>query len=88
MVLPFLLLLLSIALGPLVARHWWDKHYPKVALALAFLTLGYYLLGLQAYERVRHTAQEYISFIVLIGSLFVVSGGIHITVKGEATVAS
>ena len=32
-----------------------------------------------------HTAHEYISFIVLVGSLFVVSGGIHIGVKGEAT---
>jgi len=32
-----------------------------------------------------HTAVEYVSFIALIGSLFVVSGGIHINVKGEAT---
>ena len=31
------------------------------------------------------TAHEYISFIALIGSLFVVSGGIHVGVKGEAT---
>ena len=31
------------------------------------------------------TAHEYVSFIALIGSLFVVSGGIHIRVKGEAT---
>ena len=30
-------------------------------------------------------AHEYVSFIALIGSLFVVSGGIHINVKGEAT---
>src|SRR2546423_2817804 len=85
MVVPFLVLLLCIALGPLLARHWWEKHYPKVAFALAFITLTYYALGLQAFDRVRHTAYEYISFIVLIGSLFIVSGGIHITVKGEAT---
>ena len=32
-----------------------------------------------------HTGVEYFSFIALIGSLFVVSGGIHISVKGEAT---
>jgi Na+/H+ antiporter NhaD/arsenite permease-like protein len=30
-------------------------------------------------------AHEYVSFIALIGSLYVVSGGIHIRVKGEAT---
>jgi Na+/H+ antiporter NhaD/arsenite permease-like protein len=34
-----------------------------------------------------HVAHEYLSFIALIGSLFVVSGGIHIRVKGEATPA-
>jgi Na+/H+ antiporter NhaD/arsenite permease-like protein len=34
---------------------------------------------------VLRTAKEYVSFIALIGSLFVVSGGIHINVKGEAT---
>ena len=47
--------------------------------------LGYYLLGLQASARVWHMAHDYTSFIALIGSLFVVSGGIHINVKGEAT---
>ena len=31
-----------------------------------------------------HVTHEYVSFIVLIGSLFVVSGGIHIKVNGEA----
>jgi len=38
-----------------------------------------------ARHTVQHTATEYIGFIALIGSLFVVSGGIHINVKGEAT---
>jgi Na+/H+ antiporter NhaD/arsenite permease-like protein len=47
--------------------------------------LCYYLFGLHAYTRVLHVAHEYVSFIALIGSLFVVSGGIHINVKGEAT---
>src|ERR1043166_9267051 len=49
--------------------------------------VGAHRAGLQAQERVLHTASEYVSFIVLIGSLFVVSGGIHINVKGEATPA-
>ena len=75
----------AIALGPLVNAEAWGRHYPKVALALGAITLVYYLFGLHAHERVLHVAHEYVSFIVLIGSLFVVSGGIHITVKGEAT---
>jgi len=85
MILPFVALLGLIALAPLFFPGWWHHHYPKVAYALGALTLGYYLLGLHAYERVWHTGIEYFSFIALIGSLFVVSGGVHISVKGEAT---
>ena len=82
---PFGVLLAAIALAPLCFADWWHKHYPKVAYALGAVTLAYYLIGLNAYVRVGHTAIEYASFIMLIGSLFVVSGGIHINVKGEAT---
>jgi Na+/H+ antiporter NhaD/arsenite permease-like protein len=85
MILPFALLLGMIASGPLFFAGWWAKHYPKVALGLGLCTLIYYLAGLQAFERVFHVAHEYVSFIVLIGSLFVVSGGIHIHIKGQAT---
>src|SRR3989475_8678838 len=85
MILPFGILLATIALGPLCCAGWWRKHYPKVAYALGAVTLLYYLVGLNNYDRIRSTAVEYASFIVLIGSLFVVSGGIHINVKGEAT---
>ena len=85
MILPFGVLLAVIALGPLAAPAWWHRHYGKVACALGAVTLAYYLFGLQAHERVLHVAHEYVSFIALIGSLFVVSGGIHISVKGEAT---
>ena len=84
---PFVILLGMIALGPLCFERWWRRHYPKVAFALAAITLGYYFLGLpkEARGTVAHTAIEYVSFIALIGSLYVVSGGIHINVKGEAT---
>ena len=88
MILPFALLLGSIALAPLLAAKWWARHYPKVALALGGVTLAYYLFGLHANARVLHVAHEYVSFIALIGALYVVSGGIHITVKGEATPAA
>lgn len=85
MMLPFGVLLAAIALGPLLFPKWWLRHYPKVTFALAIITLAYYVVGLKATERIGEAAHEYISFIVLIGSLFVVSGGIHINVKGEAT---
>lgn len=84
-ILPFILLLLGIALGPFLNRHWWETHYPKVAFGLGALVVAYYLGGLGDFHRPTETLTEYISFICLIGSLFVVSGGIHIRLKGEAT---
>jgi len=60
----------------------------KVAAGLALFVAGYYLLAIPAPAPASwKPAHEYLSFIVLIGSLFVVSGGIHINVKGEATPA-
>jgi Na+/H+ antiporter NhaD/arsenite permease-like protein len=85
MILPFLLLLGAIASGPVLAPGWWLRHYAKVALSLGALTSGYYILILRDPHSLGHTAQEYVSFIALVGSLYIVSGGIHIGVKGEAT---
>ena len=84
MIVPFVALLTAIALAPLYFAEWWGRHLLKVIAGLMVLTIGYYLLGLRAPERVLYTAQEYLSFICLIGSLFVISGGIHIRVRGEA----
>ena len=84
-VLPFAALLALIALGPLFFADWWGKHYPKVSVGLGLLVVVYYFLQLHAGGRVLEVSGDYIRFLVLVGSLFVVSGGIHITVKGEAT---
>ena len=85
MILPFGLLLGTIALAPVFFPDWWARHYPKVAYSLGAITLCYYVFGLHAYQRVFHVGQEYVSFVALIGSLFIVSGGIHINVKGKGT---
>ncbi len=85
MILPFALLLSAIAVAPLWFGTWWSRNFGKVSLGFAAISLGYYLVGLQAWNRVIDTGLEYLSFICLIGSLFVISGGIHISVKGEAT---
>src|SRR6516165_4963674 len=85
MVLPFVMLLTLIALAPFFFSDWWGKHYTKVACGLAGLVLIYYFAVLHSPGSVWRVSLDYISFIALIGSLFVVSGGIHINVKGEAT---
>ncbi len=85
MLLPFGLLLGAIASGPVLAPKWWLRHYAKVALGLGAVTLGYYIFVLRDTRSLGHTGHEYVSFIALVGSLYIVSGGIHIGVKGEAT---
>jgi Na+/H+ antiporter NhaD/arsenite permease-like protein len=83
-ILPFGILLVCIAVFPLIVHHWWEKWYPAVALALGAITLGYYVMVVKDLHSIAHSMHEYVSFICLVGSLFVVSGGIHITVKGES----
>jgi len=85
MIAPFILLLLSIAVMPFINRHWWEHNYPFVSFALGAVTVVYYFFILKNAPRMLHTAIEYFSFISLIGSLFVVAGGIHIRVKGRST---
>jgi Na+/H+ antiporter NhaD/arsenite permease-like protein len=85
LLLPFVLLLGAMAVAPAIAPRWWARHYTKIALGLGAVTLGYALFGLQAWVQVWHTVHEYISFIALVGSLFVVSGGIHVQVRDRAT---
>lgn len=87
MIAPFALLLLGIAAMPFIHRHWWERHYAQVSMALGGIVVAYYVFVLHQGTRMLHVAQEYVSFIALIGSLFVVAGGIHIRVKGESTPA-
>jgi Na+/H+ antiporter NhaD/arsenite permease-like protein len=84
MILPFGLLLACMAVIPLHWPNWWTRHYAKLALCFAAVTIGYYLLVLPAAARqtVRHTTGDYAGFIVLIGSLYIVTGGIHLRVGG------
>jgi Na+/H+ antiporter NhaD/arsenite permease-like protein len=87
MILPFGLLLAAIALGPLLFGKWWSRHYGKTTLALGAVTVGYHLLFLPpvAALTVAQSAHDYMGFIVLVGSLYVVSGGIHISANDGAT---
>ena len=56
-----------------------------VSILLGAIVVTHYVFGLKDYEVMLQTAHEYVSFLLLIGSLFVVAGGMHIRVKGEAT---
>ncbi len=85
MVIPFVILLLMIATGPLFYKHFWERNYPKVSIVLGSVVVIYYLAVLNNHHSLLHTLTEYISFIALLSSLFVASGGILIKVDREST---
>lgn len=87
--LPFVGLLLSIALGPLVAPKFWRAHYGKIAFVWSVLTLAP-LAALHgaptALMALTHAVLgEYESFIILLTALYVVAGGILITGRLHGT---
>ena len=84
-VIPFVLLLLMIATGPLFYEHFWHKNYPKVAVILAVLVVGYYIFALDNLHSPIHSLFEYIPFISLLAALFIASGGIAINVDKKST---
>lgn len=89
MSIPFILLLVLIAAAPLSSgklKEIWSRHYPAIAIGLGVFTALYYVCFVPGgFADVWHSIKEYISFIALVGSLFVISGGISITLDGEAT---
>jgi len=87
MVAPFILLLLAIALMPFIHKHHWENHYPKVAIGLGLITAIYYVAILHNTPRMLLSLIEYVGFIALIGSLYVIAGGIHINMTGRSTPA-
>jgi Na+/H+ antiporter NhaD/arsenite permease-like protein len=86
--LPFVVLLLMIATGPLLYPRFWEHHYKKVAFSLGGVVAAYYAFGIEeGLHRLEHTLEEYISFIALISSLFVVAGGILIRIERQGSPA-
>jgi Na+/H+ antiporter NhaD/arsenite permease-like protein len=85
-VAPFVLMLLSIAVLPLVAPHWWHSNLNrlKVALACGLPVLAFFLYH-DEWVVVRHALHEYVSFLLLLTSLYVASGGIVLRGDLQAT---
>jgi Na+/H+ antiporter NhaD/arsenite permease-like protein len=78
---PFVALLFSIAVLPMVIPAWWDSNRNKLILSAAASIPVLAVVIPRAPELVVHSLADYFSFICLIGALFVISGGIFI--KGE-----
>ncbi len=84
-VLPFVAILLAIAVCPLWIPHWWERNLNKflVSCSLGFPVLVLYLAR-QPLALVK-MGEEYVSFILLLAALYVISGGILLRGDLEAT---
>ena len=81
-VLPFVGILLSIAVFPLVAENFWHHNFGKISLFWALLLIipFTFLQGLQVtiYELLHVGLLEYVPFIILLLSLYTISGGVQL----------
>jgi Na+/H+ antiporter NhaD/arsenite permease-like protein len=84
-VVPFLLVLAGIAILPLAAPGFWDRNRNKALFSALLATPVAAWLLVSEPGLLLHTAHEYASFLCLLGSLFIVAGGIHLAGDLHAT---
>ena len=78
---PFICMLAAIAIVPLFFGSWWDKNSNKLLLSAAVSIPTLTVVLPNASHLLMESLRDYFSFIVLLGALFVISGGIYI--KGQ-----
>ncbi|HKL96547.1 MAG TPA: sodium:proton antiporter [Paludibacteraceae bacterium] len=78
--IPFAIMLLSIAVLPLIFESWWERNRHKLTVALILaVPTAIYLINNGLVHNLEHQILfDYIPFIMLLASLFVVTGGIHL----------
>lgn len=90
-VVPFVGILLSIAILPLAAPHFWHNHFGKVSAFWALVFAVPFLLiyhHVALHEIVHVYLIDYIPFIILLWALFTIAGGIAVSgsLKGSPAV--
>ncbi|MBX3006427.1 MAG: sodium:proton antiporter [Melioribacteraceae bacterium] len=84
--LPFVLMLGAIAVLPLVAHHWWENNRNKliIAVILSIPTTIFLLSQSLSNELVHIMLFDYVPFLILLGALFTITGGIYLSGDIEA----
>ncbi len=79
--LPFVLMLLSIAVFPLFWNHFWEKNKNKlyVAIVLSIPIIIYLLVNNFSHQLIHTMLFDYVPFLILLGALFTITGGIHLS---------
>ncbi|GIX42508.1 MAG: sodium:proton antiporter [Leptospiraceae bacterium] len=86
-VIPFILILLCIAILPLVAEHWWHSNKNKFIVSMVLgIPIAIYLISIGRFKDLEHQIiLDYIPFVSLLAALFYISGGIVIRGDIKAT---
>lgn len=87
--IPFVLLLLCLALIPVFFKKWWEPSKNKllIILPLVFIVVFYlfFSFGNEGLQKIEHSFVEYLQFLILLATLYIVSGGIGISVSYKPT---
>lgn len=78
--IPFILMLAMIAAAPLAFPHWWERNRNKLIVSLVLgIPTAIYLIAIGLTDSLIHQMVfDYIPFIILLGALFAITGGIHV----------
>ncbi len=87
MLIPFVVMLLTIAIAPLAVEHWWEENRNKLIFTLGLsIPTALFLTWAGLGSNVMHQLlYDYLPFIILLLALFVVTGGIRISGDIAAT---
>ena len=72
--LPFVVLILSVAICPLLCPHFWGKHFSKIIFGLSLFVILCYFFIFHDYITPVLAFVEYLDFILLIVALYIISG--------------
>ena len=84
-VIPFVAMLLAIAFLPLWLPHWWESNRNKLLVSAILGAPVLVLYVIRQPGALTHTAADYTSFIILLGGLYVIAGGVRLRGDLEAT---
>lgn len=78
--IPFVIMLAMIAVGPLMFHHWWENNRNKLIVSIALgIPVAIYLIINGMTDNLMHQILfDYVPFIILLGALFTITGGIHL----------
>lgn len=86
MIIPFVLMLLAIAILPLTSPHFWESNRNKLIVSIVLgIPTAVWLLFSNLSEALIHSVFfDYVPFIILLGALFIITGGIYLEGDLEA----